>query len=141
MKEKKRILDIGEVSKETRLPPSTLRYYEEKGLIRSVGRHGLRRQYSVKVIEQLQFIALAQQGGFSLKEIAKMFGEDGRFKVDRNLVLSKASELEKFIRKQTAIKDLLSHVAHCSAPSHFECPKFQRLLKIAGHAKPIHLKE
>jgi DNA-binding transcriptional MerR regulator len=137
MKKQKKILDIGEVSKETGLPPSTLRYYEEKGLIRSLGRSGLRRQYSSKVLEQLQFIVLAQQGGFSLKEIAKMFGEDGRFRVDRQLVLTKADELDKVIKRQNAIKDLLNHVANCPAPSHFECPKFQRLLRLAGHSKNV----
>ncbi len=133
----KKILDIGEVSKESKLPPSTLRYYEEKGLIRSTGRHGLRRLYSSKVLEQLQFIALARLGGFSLAEIARMFSEDGKFKVDRKLVLSKADELDKIIKKQAAIKDILDHVAHCSAPSHFECPKFQRLLRVAGQKKLV----
>jgi DNA-binding transcriptional MerR regulator len=137
MKKQKKILDIGEVSKETGLPPSTLRYYEEKGLIRSLGRSGLRRQSSSIVLEQLQFIVLAQQGGFSLKEIAKMFGEDGRFRVDRQLVLTKADELDKVIKRQNAIKDLLNHVANCPAPSHFECPKFQRLLRLAGHSKNV----
>ncbi len=130
-------MDIGEVSKISGLPPSTLRYYEEKGLIHSLGRNGLRRQYSSKVIEHLQFIALAQQGGFTLTEISRMFGDDGRFKVDRNLVVHKANELDKLIKKQIAIKDLLSHVAKCSAPSHFECPKFQRLLRLAGHSKLV----
>ena len=37
-----RDLDIGEVGRRAGVPPSTLRYYEEKGLIRSVGRRGLR---------------------------------------------------------------------------------------------------
>lgn len=133
----KKILDIGEVSKQAKLPPSTLRYYEEKGLIRSSGRRGLRRLFSSKVLEQLQFIALARQGGFSLNEIARMFCEDGKFKVDRKLVILKASELDKYIKRQIAVRDLLAHVANCPAPSHFECPKFQRLLRIASHTKSI----
>src|SRR5690242_5737449 len=37
-------LDIGDVARRAGLPVSTLRYYEEKGLIASVGRNGLRRQ-------------------------------------------------------------------------------------------------
>ena len=36
-------LDIVEVSRRTGVPASTLRYYEEKGLIASIGRRGLRR--------------------------------------------------------------------------------------------------
>ncbi|WP_260440806.1 MerR family DNA-binding transcriptional regulator, partial [Pseudomonas aeruginosa] len=38
-----RQLDIGEVARRSGVPASTLRYYEEKGLIASSGRHGLRR--------------------------------------------------------------------------------------------------
>jgi DNA-binding transcriptional MerR regulator len=36
-------MDIGEVARRCGLPSSTLRYYEEKGLIRSIGRRGLSR--------------------------------------------------------------------------------------------------
>lgn len=38
-------LDIADVTQRAGLPASTLRYYEEKGLIVSNGRRGLRRQY------------------------------------------------------------------------------------------------
>ena len=36
-------MDITEVAKRSGVPASTLRFYEEKGLIASVGRRGLRR--------------------------------------------------------------------------------------------------
>ena len=38
-------LDIAEVARRTGVPASTLRYYEEKGLITSTGRRGLRRLF------------------------------------------------------------------------------------------------
>ena len=47
-----RDLDISEVARQAGIPPSTLRYYEDKGLIRSVGRRGLRRQFDPAVLEQ-----------------------------------------------------------------------------------------
>ena len=37
-------MDIAQVAKRSGVPASTLRYYEEKGLIASVGREGLRRR-------------------------------------------------------------------------------------------------
>ena len=46
-------MDIGEVAQRARLTASTLRFYEEKGLIRSVGRRGLRRQFKPDVLERL----------------------------------------------------------------------------------------
>ena len=73
-----KLLDIGEVAKLSGVKPSTLRYYEEKGLIQSLSRNGLRRQYGPGVLEQLSLIALGKQGGFALDDIAAMFGPGGR---------------------------------------------------------------
>src|SRR5690349_12236047 len=97
-----RDLDIGEVAARVGVPASTLRYYEEKGLIRSVGRRGLRRLYDPAVLEKLAMIALGQSAGFSLDEIAGMFASDGKPKIDRKLLADKAQELDKTIRKLTA---------------------------------------
>jgi DNA-binding transcriptional MerR regulator len=43
-------LDIAEVAHRAGVPASTLRFYEEKGLISSTGRRGLRRQYDPGVL-------------------------------------------------------------------------------------------
>jgi DNA-binding transcriptional MerR regulator len=126
-----RDLDIGEVAARVGVPASTLRYYEEKGLIRSVGRRGLRRLYDPAVLEKLAMIGLGQSAGFSLDEIAGMFGADGKPKIDRRLLAEKAQELEKTIRRLTAMRDGLKHAAVCPAPSHMECPKFRQLLGLA----------
>jgi DNA-binding transcriptional MerR regulator len=45
------LLDIGEVRSHTGLPASTLHYYERHGLVRSVERAGLRRQYEPGTID------------------------------------------------------------------------------------------
>jgi len=47
-----RNLDIGEVADQCGLPASTLRFYEEKGLIKSIGRRGLRRVFAGQVLER-----------------------------------------------------------------------------------------
>jgi DNA-binding transcriptional MerR regulator len=127
-----RDLDIGEVATRVGVPASTLRYYEEKGLIKSVGRRGLRRLYDPAVLERLAMIGLGQSAGFSLNEIARMFAPDGKPKIDKHVLADKARELDKTIRKLTAMRDGLKHAAVCPAPSHMECPKFRRLLGIAS---------
>ena len=73
-----RYLDIVAVAQQSGVPASALRYYEEKGLIASVGRRGLRRLFDAGVLERLALIALGQAAGFSLDEIAGMFTVDGR---------------------------------------------------------------
>lgn len=127
-----RDLDIGEVAARVGVPASTLRYYEEKGLIRSVGRRGLRRLYDPAVLERLAMIGLGQSAGFSLDEIASMFAPDGKPKIDKEVLADKARELDKTIRKLTAMRDGLKHAAVCPAPSHMECPTFRKLLGMAN---------
>lgn len=124
-------MDIGKVSKISKLPTSTLRFYEEKGLIQSIGRNGLRRYFSPDVIDTLSLISLGRNVGLSLNEIGEMLLPQG-LQIDRNLLLSKADELDKRIVEMTAMRDGLRHAAACKAASHMECPKFRRLLNIAG---------
>jgi DNA-binding transcriptional MerR regulator len=125
-------LDIGEVVQQSGVPASTLRFYEEKGLITSIGRRGLRRLFDLKVLERLALISLGRASGFSLDEIAQMFAPDGKPQIDRKLLADKAAELDKTIRRLSAMRDGLQHAAACKAPSHMECPKFQRILRAAG---------
>jgi DNA-binding transcriptional MerR regulator len=119
------------------VPPSTLRYYEEKGLIRSVGRRGLRRTFDPDVLERLALITLGQSAGFSLEEIASMFAADGRPKIDRRMLADKAEELDRTIRRLSSMREGLRHAAACPAPSHMECPKFRRLMGLAVPAKKL----
>lgn len=125
-------MDISEVVKRTGIPASTLRFYEEKGLIKSVGRRGLHRLFAPGVLDRLALIALGQTAGFSLEEMAPMLGADGQPAIDRQLLQQKADELDKTIKKLTAMRNGLQHAAVCSAPSHMECPKFRRLLGLAA---------
>lgn len=124
-------MDISEVARRAGVPASTLRYYEEKGLIASVGRRGLKRTFEPRVLERLALIALGSAAGFTLDEIARMFVADGRPRIDRQLLAAKAQELDRTIRKLSAMRDGLRHAAACPAPSHMECPTFRRLLAAA----------
>lgn len=125
-------LDIGAVAQQSGVPASTLRYYEEKGLITSVGRLGLRRLFDAGVLERLALIAVGRAAGFSLEEIARMFAPDGRPRIDRRLLAAKAEELDGTIRKLSAVRDGLRHAAACAAPSHMECHKFRRIVRAAA---------
>ncbi len=125
-------MDISEVAKRSGVPASTLRYYEDKGLVTSIGRRGLRRLFHANVLERLALIALGRSAGFSLDEIAPMLGSEGKPKIDRELLVTKADELDRSIQKLKAMRDGLRHAAVCSAPSHMECPKFRRLLGLAA---------
>jgi DNA-binding transcriptional MerR regulator len=127
-----RDLDIAEVARRSGLPASTLRFYEEKGLIKSVGRRGLRRLFDTGVLERLSLLALGSSAGFSLDEMKRMFRPNGLLEIDRKMLADKAGDLDRSIRQLTAMRDGLRHAAACPAPSHMECPTFRRLLGIAS---------
>jgi len=129
------MMDIGEVARRSGVPASTLRYYEEVGLIRPVGRRGLRRQFDPGVLLKLALIELGKVAGFSLGEIAGMFGEDETLNVPRADLHAKADELGRQIARLRALRDAIRHVADCPAPSHLQCPSFRKLLTSVSSRK------
>ena len=129
-------LVIGEVVRRSGVAASTLRYYEDKGLIRSVGRRGLSRVFRADVLDKLALIALAQSLMFSLDDIAPMVQGDGLTDLDRTRLLHKAAELDGLIGRLGAARDELRRAAACPAPRHADCPSFQNLLDTAAGRGP-----
>lgn len=129
-----KLLDIGVLSKQSGVPPSTLRYYEEIGLIQSVARHGLRRQFDTPVVTQLALISLGKMAGFSLEDIKGMFAKDGTPQLPRAELHLRADLLDEQIRGLTRLRDALRHVADCPAETHMDCPKFKRLMQFASRS-------
>lgn len=127
-----KFLDIAQAARRSGIPASTLRYYEEKGLIASIGRRGLRRLFDEGVVERLALIALGQAAGFTLDEIGEMFAPDGRPRIDKDRLIAKAEELDGKIQRLTAMRDGLRHAIACPAPSPMECDHFRRIVRLAG---------
>ena len=125
-------LDIVQVARRSGVPASTLRFYEEKRLIASIGRRGLRRLFDPSVLERLALIALGQAAGFSLDEIGRMVAPDGAPRIERARLSAKADELDETIARLTAMRDGLRHAAACPAPSYTECPHFRRIVRLAA---------
>ena len=134
-------MDIAEVAKRSGVAASTLRYYEEKGLIASVGRQGLRRLFGKDVLDQLAVIALGQTAGFSLDEIRSMFSPDGRADIDRHMLAAKADEIDLTVKRLQAVSKSLRHAAVCPAPSHLECPTFRRLMRAGAAASTQRIRK
>lgn len=128
-------LDIVEVSRRTGVPASTLRYYEERGLISSIGRRGLRRVFDPAVLERLALISLGRAGGFALDEIAGMLTPVGLPRMDRARLDAKAGELDRTIKRLTAIREALRHAAKCPAERPMDCPTFRRAVRLAGSGR------
>jgi MerR family redox-sensitive transcriptional activator SoxR len=63
------VLTIGEVAKRSGVATSALRFYEERGLIRSERNASGHRRYARAVIRRIAFIVFAQKIGLTLDEI------------------------------------------------------------------------
>ncbi|MBV4535217.1 helix-turn-helix domain-containing protein [Pseudomonas urmiensis] len=122
-------MDIADVAKRTGVPASTLRYYENKGLLKSLAGKGQRRQFAADVVDRLAVIALGQAAGFSLDEVASMLVD---LQVNREMLVAKADEIDARIKRLQAMSKGLRHAAACPEEDHLACPKFQRLLKLSA---------
>ena len=69
------LLTIGEVARRSGVATSALRFYEDKGLIRSIRTSGGHRAYERPVIRRIAFIVFAQRVGLTLSEVAEELAE------------------------------------------------------------------
>jgi DNA-binding transcriptional MerR regulator len=125
-----RELDIGEVVRRSGVPASTLRYYEQLGLLQVLGRRGLRRQYHEQVLERLALIGLGQSAGLSLQQIGAAMPQGAGLALDRTALLAQADALQRQIRELQRVQDRLRRAAACPhAEDARRCASFRRLLR------------
>jgi DNA-binding transcriptional MerR regulator len=128
------LVDIGAVSRATGLAPSALRYYEEHGLLHSVARKGLRRQYEPEVVDRLAVILLCRDTGFTLAETAALLatrGDPGW----KDLVRRKLDQTRRQAADLQRIAEGLDHALDCPNPNVLQCRHFRAELAttLAAH--------
>jgi MerR family transcriptional regulator, redox-sensitive transcriptional activator SoxR len=64
---------IGQIAKQTGVPATALRYYEDAGILPPPARSGGRRLYTEKAVRHIDVLRFAQQAGFTLEEIKTLF--------------------------------------------------------------------
>lgn len=71
-----RSLSIGEAATASGLTVSTVRYYEDLGVIACSERVGGKRRFDESVVSRLNFIRATQRAGFTLDEIARLLNDE-----------------------------------------------------------------
>lgn len=125
-------IDIAELARRSGVRASALRYYEDKGLIASTGRRGLKRLFDPAAVERLALIALGRASGFSLDEMAAMLSGPGRPDIDKARLRARADEIGRRIEALSRMREGLLHASACMAPGLMDCPKFRRIVRFAG---------
>lgn len=97
-------LSIGEVARRTGVPASALRYYEQQGLLPPASRAGGRRRYSERAVQMVEVLRCAQQAGFTLDEIKKLFhGFDAKVPLGARWRLLAQAKLHELDRLQAQV--------------------------------------
>ncbi len=100
---------IGELAKVSNLPTSTIRFYEQKGLLpRAERSQGGFRVYDESAVDRLQLIKFAQSLGFSLDELPTFFSNEQGF--DHNELMRR---LEQKYQEVDALLQQLLHKKQC----------------------------
>ncbi len=126
MEEPAEYLSIGEVAKRAGVATSALRFYEEKGLIRSLRTEGNQRRFHRAMLRRIAVIRVAQNLGLSLDEISGALAAlpDGRNPTKRDwqrLSTTWRRRLEQRIAELENIRDKLSGCIGCGCLSMRNC--------------------
>lgn len=115
------LLSITEVGRASGLQSSALRYYEKAGLVRPQARLGGRRHYAPSVLQRLAVIALLQEVGFTIGEIAELIERKGRDRQWRMLAERKLEEIDAHLHRVNAGRELLTAALDCECSGLESC--------------------
>jgi MerR family transcriptional regulator, redox-sensitive transcriptional activator SoxR len=122
------LLSIGEVARRTGRRPSSIRYYEQIGLLPAATRVAGRRVYAPDALRTLAVIETGQRAGLTLEEIKALLAAspDDAAAIERLRAVAerKLPEIAALIERSLLVRDWLECAARCECPSLDQCPLF-----------------
>jgi MerR family transcriptional regulator, redox-sensitive transcriptional activator SoxR len=132
------LLTIGELARRTGLRTSARRSYEHLGLLRPATRVGGQRRYHPSAVQQLAVLALLQETGFALAELAELAADPATARARwPTLAQAKLAEVDAQIRQATAAKQLLEDALGCDCPQPGQCELVQAAGSRRAAQQPI----
>ncbi len=128
-------MTIGEAAKRSGVPPKTIRFYEDAGIIAPAARGDNRyRSYGESEVQTLRFIHRARGLGFSLKDVGELLAlYRDRNRASREvkaLALRHVAELDRKIAELSAIRTMIAVLAErCHGDERPDCPILDELDK------------
>lgn len=112
-------MNIAEVARRAGLPPKTIRYYEEIGLIRPDRRDNGYRDFSDAHLHKLAFLGRARGLGFSIEEcrtLMALYEDRGRASADVKAIAKQhLTAIDAKIAELQGMRDTLAHLVSCCA--------------------------
>lgn len=120
-------LTVGKVAKRCGVKVSTLHFYEQKGLIKSLRNAGNQRRYKADVLRRVALIKAAQQAGISLEEIRACFAQLPNLRTPneqdwQQIATQWRQQIDKRIAHLQQLRDAFTRCIGCGCLSLKRCP-------------------
>jgi DNA-binding transcriptional MerR regulator len=110
------------VARQAGVAATTLRYYEQIGLIPAPARLGGQRRYDDSVLARLEVIRLCKSAGFVLEEIQLLFADDAPGRpASRALAEAKLAEIDAQVESLARARAVIEWGMRCTCPSIDAC--------------------
>ncbi|AHD11769.1 Cu(I)-responsive transcriptional regulator (plasmid) [Phaeobacter inhibens] len=132
-------MNIGDVSRQSGVPPKTIRYYEEIGLIRPNRSENGYRAFTENHVHKLAFLGRARALGFTIEDcrtLLALYEDENRESMQVKAVAEEhlrqiEEKIEKLQSMRTTLTDL---VEKCAGDHRPDCP-------ILADLSPVQLSE
>ena len=129
-------MNIGEASRLSGLPPKTIRYYEEVGLVTPARATNGYRSYRDRDVHMLRFLQRSRSLGFSIEEarrLLSLYADENRKSEDvKRLASRRMAEIDRKIAELMSLKRVLVDLTEqCQGGGGPDCPILE---EIAGRA-------
>lgn len=120
-------MNIGEVADRSGLPPKTIRYYEDIGLVRPLRHDNGYRAFREHDLHKLAFLGRARTLGFSIEDCRTLLGlyeDETRESAQVKAVAEEHLEaIDEKIRQLRSMRATLSHLVEaCHGDHRPDCP-------------------
>jgi DNA-binding transcriptional MerR regulator len=129
------LLSIGELSERTGVPATTLRYYDELGLVRPTARAAGRRRYAASAVRDVGVILFFREIGFSLAEIGRFM--TGERQCQQEMIDHKLAELAEQQHRIEVARTALEHGRQCPASEPMKCGRFWAIIEGRLHGLSV----
>src|SRR5215470_5975990 len=122
------LLAIGELAELAGKRPSSIRYYEQIGLLPEPVRVAGQRRYDPGTVRTMAVIETGQRAGLTLDEIKTLLtaspGDSAAIDRLREVAERKLPEITAQIERAKLVRDWLEMAARCECPNLEACPLF-----------------
>jgi MerR family redox-sensitive transcriptional activator SoxR len=121
-------MPIGAVAALAGKRPSSIRYYEQIGLLPPAARASGRRVYGADTVRTLAVIETGQRAGLTLDEIKALLSAspDDKAAIERlrEMAARRLPQIKALIERTEIVAGWLESAARCECPSLDQCPLF-----------------